>query len=71
MMMEVGMKWLKSLFIQRFSVFDLAVFALLVTSDVSLIVLIPVLALISAIDVAMEHWLEIRTKNGNTQWSDL
>ena len=65
------MKWLKSVFVQRFSVFDLAVFALLVTSDVSVIFLFLVLALISAVDVAMERWLEIRNKNGNTPWDDL
>lgn len=65
------MKWFKSVFVQRFSAFELAVTTLLLTSDLSLTVLILMLVLVSVVDVVVERWLNLRNKNGNTPLNDL
>ena len=65
------MKWLKSLFIQRFSFMDVVVVGTAYMSELSLVGLIIVVAVWSAFAVFTERMLNIRSANGHTQWEDI
>lgn len=66
------MKVLKSLFVQRFSAFDIIVLGSVLTSvDLSIVALIAVVAVWTIISVVTEHQLDLRHKNGNTPWEEL
>lgn len=66
------MKVLKSLFVQRFSAFDIIVLgSVLTTVDLSIVALIAVVAVWTIISVVAERQLDLRHKNGNTPWEEL
>ena len=65
------MKWLKSLFIQRFSFMDVLVVGTAYMSEISLIGFIIVVAVWAAFVVFTERMLNIRSANGHTRWEDI
>lgn len=65
------MKWLKTLFVQRFSALDVVIVGSVLTSDVSLVVGLMVVLLWSAASAAAERYLNIRNANGNTPMEEL
>lgn len=72
MIMEmVAMKLLKSMFIQRFSAFDVIIIGGLMTSDLVWWATAICLALWTIASIVAERTLDLRNKNGNTPWDDL
>lgn len=69
--MGAAMKLLKSLFIQRFSAFDVLILSTIMASDLSWWALLIAIAIWSAISAFAENRLDIRRLNGNTPWSEL
>ena len=70
-MMEMAMKWLKSVFVPRFSAADVVALSLILSADFGLIVTALTVAIWCAVVVAVERKFELRNKNGNTPWSEL
>lgn len=71
MTMGAAMKLLKSLFIQRFSAFDVLILSMIMASDLSWWALLIAIAIWSAISAFAENVLDIRRLNGNSPWCEL
>lgn len=69
--MGAAMKLLKSLFIQRFSAFDVLILSMIMASDLSWWALLIAIAIWSAISAFAENVLDIRRLNGNSPWCEL
>lgn len=65
------MKWLKSLFIQRFSFMDVVIAGLIYTINLPFIGVIIAIITWSAVVLVIERWLNIRAANGYTPWKDM
>ncbi len=69
--MGAAMKLLKSLFIQRFSAFDVLILSMIMASDLSWWALLIAIAIWPAISAFAENVLDIRRLNGNSPWCEL
>lgn len=65
------MKWIKSLFIQRFSFMDVVVVGTAYMSELSLIGLVIVVAVWSVFAAFTERMFNICSANGHTRWEDI